>query len=138
MICNTCGRTIRNEEANFCEYCGASFRGDNGFNIKTTPIPPIPPVSEAVIVENKDKPISFLNWLGTYFLLLFLPYVGLVMLFIWAFGRNVPLSKKNWARAHLVIMLILLVLLTVIFSVVSPEQIFNLMFGDMSQFNNIY
>lgn len=26
MICKVCGRTIMNEEANFCEYCGASFR----------------------------------------------------------------------------------------------------------------
>lgn len=26
MICKVCGRNITNEEANFCEYCGASFR----------------------------------------------------------------------------------------------------------------
>lgn len=26
MICKICGRTVQNEEANFCEYCGASFR----------------------------------------------------------------------------------------------------------------
>ena len=27
MICKDCGREIVNDNANFCEYCGTSFRG---------------------------------------------------------------------------------------------------------------
>jgi len=138
MICNTCGRVIKNEEANFCEYCGASVRGRNGFDMSSSPIPP---VTDAVTVDHKEKPVSFLNWLGTC-LLVFIPYVGsflfLIMLFVWAFGHNVPESKKNWARANLVIMLILLVISIIIINAVGIDQIINMIFGDMSQYYNIY
>lgn len=132
MICNTCGRSIKNEEANFCEYCGASLRGQTSNGMQSSPKPP---VYEAVIRE--EKPISFLNWLGSY-LLMYIPYIGLIMLFIWSFGRNVPESKKNWARANLVIMLIMLVVLIIIITTIGPEQLLNMMVGDMTQYNNIY
>jgi len=138
MICNTCGRSINNEEANFCEYCGSSLRRGSGFEFKTAPVPP---VYETVNVDPKEKPVSFLNWLGTY-LLMFIPFVGsfvfLAMLFVWAFGRNVQESKKNWARANLVFMLIVFVMIILLFTAFSPDQLFNIMFGDTGQFSNIY
>lgn len=137
MICNTCGRPIRNEEANFCEYCGASLRGGSGYDFKPSPLPP---VSETITI-NQEKPVSFLNWLGTY-LIMFIPFVGsfvfFAMLIYWSVSHKVSESKKNWARANLVFMLIMFIMLMIIFSMVSPEQLMNMMFGDVSQYSNIY
>ncbi|HPU63453.1 MAG TPA: hypothetical protein PK304_04805 [Mobilitalea sp.] len=132
MICHTCGRVIKNEEANFCEYCGASFRGENAFDIKSSPVAP---VSEPVIASPKEKPVSFLNWLGSQLLIL-VPYVGLVMLFIWAFGHNTPVSKKNWARAMLVIMLISGIMLLALLSSVGLEGFIGMLLGDITEYNN--
>lgn len=139
MICNTCGRSIKNEEANFCEYCGASFRGDNGYKVNPSPLPP--PVPEAIAINQKEKPVSFLNWLGTY-LIMFIPFIGsfifLGMLIIWSVSRKVSESKKNWARANLVFMSVMFIMLMFIFSVISPDQFIDMMFKEAAQFNNIY
>ena len=35
-----------------------------------------------------------------------IPLVGIIMLFVWAFGSDVNLNKKNWARAALIMALI--------------------------------
>jgi len=113
MICNTCGRNIQNEEANFCEYCGNSFRE----HVKVT---------EGIVAlqnkvnEEQEKPVSFLNWLGSMSLI-FIPYVGIfayiIMMFIWAFGSKTPKSKKNWARVALIrggVMFLLFIVIMVI------------------------
>ncbi len=50
-------------------------------------------------------PTSVGNWFLTI-LLLCIPLVGLIMLFVWAFGENTEPSKRNWARAQLIWMLI--------------------------------
>lgn len=102
MVCNNCGRQSMTEDAKFCEYCGGSLRA----NVPANPLLP----NQAVVNEvDKEKPVSFLNWLGSYALVL-IPFVGwlvfLIMLFVWAFGGYVPTSKKNWARAILVLMAI--------------------------------
>jgi uncharacterized membrane protein YvbJ len=107
MVCKICGRQIGNEEANFCEYCGSSLKDtmSGSYNM----------VSPQQTVENNaalktqnmvgEQPISLLNWLGTYGLLL-IPFGGwlvyLIMLFVWAFGKDTPQSKKNWSRATLI------------------------------------
>ena len=112
MVCNTCGRSTVNDDANFCEYCGGSYREHVHTVINTAPQSQI-----AAERENKEKPISFLNWLGTYGLLL-IPFVGwliyLVMLFIWAFGNKTPESKKNWSRATLIYTAVSVILAIVI------------------------
>lgn len=148
MICKVCGRTISNEEANFCEYCGASFRElrMNGHQ---------PLMNEAQVVQSADlyeskepnwsgqssmkqgfgqelhqqnqrmrdtvglqkkHPMSFLQWLGIM-LLPFVPLIGaisyVVLLFVWAFGKDTEESKKNWARARLVYVAFLLIMTAV-------------------------
>lgn len=133
MICNTCGREIVNEDANFCEYCGAPVRGRNGFDINTS----VPPVNETVTDNINEKPISFLNWLGTN-LLMYVPYVNIVMLFIWAFSHKVNTSKKNWARANLVLMGITLVILLIIINTIGIEGLFNTLIDNESSYYDIY
>ncbi|MDI9488694.1 MAG: zinc-ribbon domain-containing protein [Bacillota bacterium] len=141
MICNTCGKSIQNEEANFCEYCGASIRSRNDFggsDYHTKPSPP--PVTKEVIINQNDKPVSFFDWLGTY-LILFIPLVGslifFVLLIVWSFSRNVSESRKNWARATLVYILIVFIILVFIISIFGSDQFLNLINEEINQYNNM-
>ncbi len=51
------------------------------------------------------KPVTVGNWMLTY-LLICIPLVNLIMLLIWAFGENTPVSKSNWAKASLLWMVL--------------------------------
>ena len=52
-------------------------------------------------MNNKD--VSIGDWILTL-ILTSIPVVNIVMLCIWAFGGdNTPVSKKNWAKATLII-----------------------------------
>ena len=51
---------------------------------------------------------------GSWFLTIFLtsiPLVNFILLLVWAFSHSTPLSKRNWARAMLIWMLVAFVLL---------------------------
>lgn len=133
MECKVCGRHTENEYANFCEYCGTSFREnyqpdylekqnqyENNQDIK---------------MDNNDKSITFGNWMGSL-LLPFIPVIGpfiyLIMLFVWSFGSEAPQSKKNWAKAQLIITLISIVIV-VYFMGTTMSSIMN-----SSDFQQIY
>ncbi len=65
--------------------------------------------------ENPNqKPMSVKDWLIT-FLILAIPVVGLVMLFIYAFGNDQNIHKQNWAKAQLIWMAIILALVFLVF-----------------------
>lgn len=51
--------------------------------------------------DNVYKPVTIGNWIITY-LLMCIPLVNLILLFVWAFGSNTPVSKANWAKASLI------------------------------------
>jgi hypothetical protein len=53
--------------------------------------------------------VSVGDWLVTY-LISFVPVIGFIMLFVWAFSSSTPPSKANWAKAALVVMVIFMVL----------------------------
>ncbi len=105
MVCKACGRNSANENANYCEYCGASFRENMPFRQESYSVITEQPDTRVDNEEN-EKSISFGNWMGTM-LLPFIPIVGIpiyvVMMFVWAFGSDTPQSKKNWARASLIV-----------------------------------
>ena len=55
--------------------------------------------------NNQYKPMTVGNWIVTY-LLMAIPIVGFILVLVWAFsGTNQP-SKKSWAQATLIMMLI--------------------------------
>lgn len=64
-----------------------------------------------------EPPLSLGNWL-IIMLLIAIPCVNIVMLFIWAFGREGSISKKNYARATLIIMAIGLIFSLIFGSVI--------------------
>ena len=63
-----------------------------------------------------ETPVSIGNWMLTY-LLVGIPVVGLILLFIWAFGSDTPASKANWSRASLIWGVIAIAIYAVMFAV---------------------
>lgn len=128
MNCNICGRHTQNQEANFCEYCGSSFREHMNVNFQQQqqmqqPIEPSANTGEGVI--------SFKYWLGVYgilFVSAFIPYIGifipLVLLCVWAFDNKTSPSKKNWARATLIFLVVyfIVAVVMIISMLTSPEM----------------
>lgn len=49
----------------------------------------------------QETPNTVGDWVLTIFLTC-IPCVGLILLFVWAFGSNTNQSKSNWAKAQLI------------------------------------
>ncbi len=64
----------------------------------------------------QSKTVGTGEWVLTLFLT-FIPLVNLIMLLIWAFSSGTAPSKKNWARANLIWMLIAFVLFLIMFMI---------------------
>ncbi|GIK59884.1 MAG: hypothetical protein HND39_03790 [Ignavibacteriota bacterium] len=58
--------------------------------------------------------VSVGDWMITL-LITALPLIGLIMLFVWAFGDGTNPSKKNWAKATLIWYAIWFVLVIIFF-----------------------
>jgi membrane-associated HD superfamily phosphohydrolase len=50
------------------------------------------------------------------FIITAIPLVGFIMMFVWAFGDGSHPSKKTWAQAYLIIMVIAIVLMIIFFT----------------------
>lgn len=71
----------------------------------------------AVGNDNLAPVMTVKDWL-IMFLISMIPLVGIVMVFVWAFGANENPNKKNYARASLIftaIFLVLYIILLVMF-----------------------
>lgn len=66
-------------------------------------------------LQQQYKPMTIGDWLIT-FLIQIIPLVGFIMLFVWAFGDGTHPSKKSWAQASLIWMLIMIVLVIIFFA----------------------
>ena len=76
--------------------------------------------------------VSVKDWIITI-LITAIPLVGLIMLFVWAFGDSAQPSKKNWAIATLIwyaIMIVLVILFFIIFGAIIAA-----MFGGMGAYS---
>lgn len=62
-----------------------------------------------VYYRESEEPVSVGDWLLTM-IIMAIPIIGFVMLFVWAFGGGKP-SKANWAKATLIFMAAMFVLL---------------------------
>lgn len=61
-----------------------------------------------------QSPMSMGDWLLTILIMTFIPCVGIILYFVWAFGKNGNINRRNYCRAYLIIMGIA-VLLAIIF-----------------------
>ena len=59
-------------------------------------------------------PMTIGDWLITL-IITYIPFVGLIMLFVWAFGDGAHPSKKTWAQALLIMVAISIILAIVFF-----------------------
>jgi len=60
-------------------------------------------------MDSAKTTVSIGNWIGTV-ILTAIPILGLILLFVWAFSSTTIPSKKNWARATLILSAIAIVL----------------------------
>ena len=73
-------------------------------------------------MENQQQAnvMSVKDWMITL-LISFIPLVGLIMLFVWAFGAGENPNKSNWAKAALIwaaILIVLYIIFAVIFGAI--------------------
>jgi succinate dehydrogenase/fumarate reductase cytochrome b subunit len=62
--------------------------------------------AEKTSINNvENTPISVKEWVVTI-LLLVIPIVNIIMLFLWAFGKETSATKSNFAKAYLLWILI--------------------------------
>ena len=129
MTCKTCGRKSLNEEANFCFYCGESFREHVGLDVKSLPQQHEEKEKEEQSASTrsdlKDEPVSFMNWLASYGLM-FIPYVGPIafigFLIYWSVTNKASQTKKNWAKATLIFIIVnLVIFILYVFLVFMPK-----------------
>ena len=64
------------------------------------------------------QPMSIGDWIIT-FIITYIPLVGFIMLFVWAFGDGTHPSKKTLAQATLIMMVIVVVLMIIFFGVIA-------------------
>jgi len=63
-------------------------------------------------------PMTIGDWLITL-IITYIPFVGLIMLFVWAFGDGAHPSKKTWAQAVLIMVAISIILAIVFFGLLA-------------------
>lgn len=59
--------------------------------------------------QNTPQMMSVKDWVVTI-LLTCIPLVGLILLFVWAFGNDGNQIRQNWAKGNLIVAAIVLVL----------------------------
>lgn len=65
-------------------------------------------LSSSTEENTQTRILSVKDWLITL-IITAIPIVGLIFLFLWAFGDNTNQNKANWAKAALIFYLILFV-----------------------------
>ena len=102
-VCNNCGTTL-NDNVAFCPNCGSN----------------VPAGYPAYYQPAASQPVSVGGWIGRSLIPL-IPLVGgivyLIMLFIWSGDTTKEETFRNWAKAQLIVMAVVLVF-TIIFSIV--------------------
>ena len=63
-----------------------------------------------------ETPNTVGDWVLTIFLAC-IPCVGLILLFVWAFGNNTNKSKSNWAKAQLIWMAIGIIISIILYAI---------------------
>ncbi len=122
--CPNCN-AVMNDEATYCTSCGAQQM--------VAPSQPVyaPPVSTPV-----EQPVSVGGWIGRS-LIPYIPFVGgliyLIMLFIWMGDKTKEATFRNWAKAQLIVTLVVAVL-GILLAVVGGAALFTALSAFSEQF----
>lgn len=136
MICRNCGGEYPDYKDN-CPNCGTrnpnvSYNSQysapqNSGNRNGGQYGYQQPVNTVYINEpdvHYDEHVSIGGWIGRW-IVMCIPIVNIIMLFVWAFGGTRKYSLKTWARARLLLALIVIIalLITVIVLAVSGVNV---------------
>lgn len=136
MICRNCGGEYPDYKDN-CPNCGTrnpnvSYNSQysapqNSGNRNGGQYGYQQPVNTVYVNEpdvHYDEHVSIGGWIGRW-LVMCIPIVNIIMLFVWAFGGSRKYSLKTWARARLLLTLIVIIalLITVIVLAVSGVNV---------------
>lgn len=146
MRCRECGREAMNPEANFCDYCGSSFRQygealrteektqeSGGYSAFGTAEGYRGEESSRYgsagsATESDAKPVTIWTFLGVM-MIIFVPYIGfyafLGILLYWGFSSAVDGVRKTFARAMLVFAVLMLILMVFSLSVMMQSGAFD-------------
>ena len=114
MFCEKCGKELQ-EGAKFCEGCGAAVQAAPvQEEAKAAPVEkevaPAPQIVNNFYQEEKREAVGVAGWIFRPFLALIPvagPIVYFIMLFVWASDKSKEKSFNNWAKAQLIMLLIL-------------------------------
>ena len=70
--------------------------------------------NEDFIEESEDSVVSVGNWLLSI-IVTSIPIVNIIFLAYWAFNKNINKTKQNWAKATLLLFVIVIALYAVMF-----------------------
>lgn len=128
MICNRCGMTLK-DDAVFCHNCGAKVEAaGSGENYLKPPeakpepqTEPQPQPVQQYIYNNsyvqEKKHLGIGGWILRY-LINFIPCVGplvfTIMLFVWSFDEKYDDTSRNWAKATLIWMAVIVALFVIL------------------------
>ena len=102
MYCRQCG-SKNPDNVPFCSNCGAKLNEETQAP-KVAPTVTVNTTTNYTVPE-EYQPISAWGYVG-YQLLFAVPCVGIIFLFIFAFGGTNKINLKNFARSYLCVMLI--------------------------------
>ena len=136
MYCENCGKELPDDML-FCPSCGTRVQaspappppaedsapppqyGSTAYAppAQSLPIQPPPAQGYGAPPPQRDylsEPLRTGQYIGM-FLLMAIPIANIVLLFVWAFGSDVNLNRRNYARAILLLMAISLGIMIVVF-----------------------
>jgi len=124
MFCGNCGSSLP-EGSKFCGSCGTKTEMQPVYSAtQGQTAPPItPPVSPRPTIspqnpyayspqQSESQPLSVRQYI-VMFLLLCVPILNIILLLKWSFGASVNPSKRNFARASLILLAVAFVFILV-------------------------
>lgn len=116
--CDSCGADLV-EGAKFCKNCG---REVSAAAPASAPPPQqtyyqAPPQQPPYYPQQDTSPMTVGQFVAT-FLIQCIPIVGIIMLFVWAFGSDTNINRRNYARAMLIILAVGVALYIVLFAAI--------------------
>ena len=122
MNCKYCGTNLDNN-ATFCYNCGNLT--DLGEQVQSRQNP-APVQQHYYAPQHTKEPISVGGWIGRT-LIPCIPFVGglvyLIMLFIWSGDTNKEDTFRNWAKAQLIVMAVVIVLTIIVFVIAAAAGV---------------